>query len=800
MRTAAVRTAVLLTLVSALPALAGDDALLRSGDSVLASLASGERETISFAGVAGTPLDLRVAAPRGSRVVPRLTLLDPDGALAPAADPNPDAGRVARIDGFVLPKTGVWRIVLDSPTPGAFELSSRAAPPVRLEWNGAGPSAEWQFDAAPGGRASVELTAADGASLELYGPAGDRLAHAETRSGRAVIRHARLPDLGQYLVRAVGTTGEISARAVIRPAAPQIRPLRTVESRPDVRAFAPGSANNQSLFTLDLDGIALNNRQTVVVVRDGDVVASADVRTTPAAGATALFDLTDVAPGTYSLEIRRHGRPATAVPGEFAVTNLAPHIETTAAATAPNTGDFPLRVVGYGFDDDAEVLVRPVAGGESLPVTVTRRKGHESIDVLVAPPPFFAGACDLEVRDPDGASGVLASGIELLGYRAAPAAVLTVTDTTPAALSLANAAHDDSRGRVLAAFLRGPGAASFVLFDAASLAPLDTLDVAAADLGGGEFDELQATYDAVGDTFALCLTTSASPTRAFVRIVSASDIHTTVAEQDLASATAQAVSRVHAAPNRDDGGYLVVWDEFEHDFGSRIWSRKVDVEGAFAAGAPPLVVWNPYGEIGQPTVAYQKDGAFIVAWAGLSEDRFGYAVAVAMTDASGAPLPGTAPRTVATSRKWDSSARPSLAVNPATGATLLTWWYGDGPIFRPGARGLAAGTGAPLVTALLDEALDFEGGVPGGAVWNAERGEFVVTTVGYDSRAAVWRLLEDGTLRSAARVELYECTAAVPYGGASPGSLGLLRVADADDDGVFDKKTTTLRVLAGPLR
>ena len=50
------------------------------------------------------------------------------------------------------------------------------------------------------------------------------------------------------------------------------------------------------------------------------------------------------------------------------------------------------------------------------------------------------------------------------------------------------------------------------------------------------------------------------------------------------------------------------------------------------------------------------------------------------------------------------------------------------------------------------------------------------------------------------RVELYEGPGAVPYGGASPGSLGLLRVVDVLDDGVFDKKTPTLRALAGRLR
>jgi hypothetical protein len=171
-----------------------------------------------------------------------------------------------------------------------------------------------------------------------------------------------------------------------------------------------------------------------------------------------------------------------------------------------------------------------------------------------------------------------------------------------------------------------------------------------------------------------------------------------------------------------------------------------------------------------------------------------------MTDAAGVALSDAAPRVVATSRAWNSVARPSLAVNPADGSTLLTYWYGDGPIFRPGARGIAAGTGAPLVTALLDDGLQFDGGVPGGAVWNAARSEFVVTTVGYDNRVSVRRVAADGTLLAAAPAEVYEGTTAVPYGGELPDTLGLLRVGDGDDDGLYDKKTTTLRALAGPLR
>jgi hypothetical protein len=793
MRAAAAVLAV--SLLSVSPASA-DDGPLRPGDSVRTFLEPGQRRTISFAGVAGTPLDLRAVAARGSRVAPRVTLLDPSGAPAPAGDANPDAGRVARIDGFVFGATGVWRIVLDSPTRGSLTLTTQRAERRRLDWSSADGD-ERTFDAAPGGDVSIALTADGDATIELLAPSGVRVARAAARGGRARIARTRLPELGRYVIRVEGAVGGYVARAIVRPAGSRRREFRDVEAPPDVRGFAPGTAPNQSLVTIDFDGTGFTSRQTIAVLKDGEVVATADVRTGLVPGATALVDLGEVPPGTYSIEIRRPGRPATAVPGELAVTNLSPRIVTDDVDSAPNTGEFPVTVSGSGFDADADVVVGPAGGGAALPVTIVRRRSHESIDAIVTPPPYFTGPCDLEVRDQDGHSALLPDAFDVLGYRAAPAAVETVTEG--AAIGLASVAYDESRDRVLAAFRRGPDAASFVLFDAKSLAQIDRLDVAASDLGGGVFDEVQAARDEVGDTFALCLTTSASPTRAVVRIVSAADIRQPLAEQDLAAASAQAVSRVHAAPDRGAGGYLVVWDEFESQFGSRIWARSVSAAGVFASGAPSLVVWDALGETGHPTAAWQRDGAFLVAWAGLSEDRVAYAIRMTTTDAAGVPLPGATPRIAATSRKWNAAARPSLAVNPADGATLLTYWYGDGPIYRPAARGISPDTGAPLVTALLDEGLAFDGGVPEGAVWNAARGEFVVATVGYDARVAVRRLSADGTLRTSVRTELYEGATAAPYAGPA-GTLGLLRVTDAVDDGVFDKKTTTLRALAGPLR
>src|SRR5262245_10327147 len=234
-------------------ALGADDGLLHQGDSVRASLAHGERKTIAFAGVAGASIDLRAAAVHGGRAAPRVTLLNPAGTAVTAGDAEPGSGHVARIDGYVLPSTGVWRITLESPTPGDVTLTSRAAAPLHLWWTGAG-AADRTFDAASGGRVSVVITTGGEASLQLLSPTGELLEEALARDGRAVIRRAALPQLGRYTIRVAGAVTEFTADAVVRPAAPRRRRFRAVESPPDVRGFAPGSAPNQSLFTLGLDG------------------------------------------------------------------------------------------------------------------------------------------------------------------------------------------------------------------------------------------------------------------------------------------------------------------------------------------------------------------------------------------------------------------------------------------------------------------------------------------------------------------------------------------------------------------
>jgi hypothetical protein len=311
---------------------------------------------------------------------------------------------------------------------------------------------------------------------------------------------------------------------------------------------------------------------------------------------------------------------------------------------------------------------------------------------------------------------------------------------------------------------------------------------------------VQAAWDAVGDTYAICLTTDAAKPRAVARIVRASDPRVVVAEADLLASDTQAVSRVHAAANRDAGGYLFVWDQFDATYGSRLICQRASADGAMDAADRRVAWWDTDGDVGHPTVAYQGASQFVLAWAGLTDDRAAFAVHALVVDSLGAPVPGLARVTPATSRSWASTARPRLTVNPGDGSMLLTYWYSDGVIWRPGARGLAAGTIAPLAAAQLDAGLKFAGGIPGGAAWDPERGEYVATSAGYDNRIAVRRLAPDGTLRPGTLPELHEGTSAVPYAGGSPGSLGLLRVGDTVDDGLYDRKTTTVRALAAPLR
>src|SRR5688572_16777076 len=77
-------------LVAGATAIAGNvaDEVLFPGESVKFTLGTtGDRKSVAIAGIGGTRLDVNVSGTRGTKVVPRLTMLAPDGTLADLGAP-----------------------------------------------------------------------------------------------------------------------------------------------------------------------------------------------------------------------------------------------------------------------------------------------------------------------------------------------------------------------------------------------------------------------------------------------------------------------------------------------------------------------------------------------------------------------------------------------------------------------------------------------------------------------------------------------------------------------------------------
>jgi len=804
------RLAVLASLAVAAASAAANDVageLLRPGERVSSSLAkTGERKLIALAGVEGSTLDVAVDVPSSVRAAPRLSILPPGGGAAIVGTTT--SRRRARIKGLALPVTGVWRVVVESApgAGGAFTVATRAAVPFRFAWTGAvsssAPVVDHVVPAAPGGRLTVVVTtdAASAPLVEIVAPSGEVVASKTATDGRATIAGARLVELGRYVVRVSGADGAFAARATVARARSRRPRFRDVEAAPDVVAFGPATTENQLLVTFYLGGVGFSDGQVVSLVEDGRAVATGVLRRFGGDGASAVLDLADVVPGSYSVVVATASGHLAAARESVVVVERAPHVDAVDGVDFPNANPFALTIRGHGFDADAAVSLRRASDSLDVPLVVSSRVGHETIVATATPPAFATGRCDLEVRDADGGIAVAAGAVDLLGYRAAPTAALTYSGVDAPLFAVRDAAFDFARGRALLAVRENATRAAFVLFDAATSSVLDTLTIDAGDAGLGGVDDARVSFDAVGGTFALCLLSRRHPCVARVTIVSATDLRDVRGQADLQTADTTYVDGLRAAAARDFGGYLVTWDAHDAVYGARVLAQTFGVTGATDSAARKTLAWDPFDNVAYPVAAYQGSGRFVVAWAGLTDDYKAFAVRAAVVDAQGAPVPGLGPYVVASSAAWTNVSPPELAVNPDDGAALVAFSHSSGVVDRPSCTLLSAATAYPGVSASLDQDFPFAGGLAPSVVWNPARGEFVAVVATFDGRVALRRVGPDGALRLAPVVLSYEGTSGVVYAGTTSDALGLARAFDGTADDSDDASSQTRQALVGAIR
>ncbi len=786
--------------------------MLLPGERVEGSLAAtGERKTIAYAGVEGSTLDLGAKALGASRVVPTITLLAPDGTEVDLGATNPKSTGRARARRIALGATGIWRIGVTTPANagGDFELSTTAKVPLKFSWKASQADAAAFTDhfvpAAPGGVIAVSVTAKGKPSfdptVELIAPSGRSITTVVGFAGKATIPVARLDELGRYTVRVTGGPGPFSARATVKPAKKRAPTYRDVEAPPEIRSFTPTTTTNDALVRFELDGFAFSTKQTVAIVAGASTQAAGPVKQITPAGAAADFDLSGVPPGTYDiLVVTPEGNSATA-PGKLLVTNRVPGINSMTPTEVSNKDPYTLDLRGAGFDSTATVSLRRTADALAIPVTVQTRTSHTTIFARVSPPAYVTGPCDLEIRDPDGSKVTIAGGVDLLGFRAPPAAVrqLSAVDAWQSFFPR-DSAYDATNGRVLVA-VQERNTVAFTLFDATTLAVADSMVLSVADLGiSGKIVRPRIAWDRVTGTFALGLTAGSSgQAYAFVRVVSATDLQDTKLQTNLAWAMS-AVTQVTPASNGDDGGYVVVWEQYEGAAnGAKIKAQVITPQLTANTSAQPVIVSHPLGYLWEPVIAYQGNRRFVVAWAGAANNDANWAVYATVVNAAGIST-GDGPYVTATSAAWNDLFQPEITPNPSDGSMLLAFTYSDASAYRPGVQRLAPVTANPGPYS----ALDGSGLLPEGYIdsvrWNPARSEFVATMTNVGDRVAVRRVNPDGTIRASPVLESYEGIWGILYAGPEAGQLGLVRGFDGTADDIHFGGTDVMQALAGPLR
>jgi hypothetical protein len=787
--------------------------MLLPGEGVTSSLsAAGERRIVAFAGVAGSKLTLTAKASRASSAVPELSLFAPDGSAVALGETNPNGTGKATAKKIELTATGLYRIGVESASAfgGEFTLTTKCKVPLKKTWTatltGDAPSDAF-VPAAPGGVIEVTVAAKGkppfDPTVELIAPSGASVKLAAGSKGRASIPVARLDELGDYVVRVTGGPGEYKAIAVVKPAKKRALTYHDVEARPEIFSATPTSTTNDVVVTFDLFGVGFASDQTAAIVSGSATKAAGSVTPLATGGAKAQIDLAGVAPGTYSLRIVTRDGNHSDAPEAVTLTNRTPGISSISPYEVFNKDPIPFDIRGGGFDATSTVKLTRVADGVSIPTTVQSRTSHHAILARATPPAYVTGPCDLEVRDPDGSTALRPAAVDLLGFRAAPAP-LRIYASSDAWTSFypRDSVWDTKRGRVMVA-VQELRTVVFILFDPATLTVIDSLVINAAALGihsSGRVVRPRLAYDPVTDTFAMGMTAGVgnSTNYSFVRVVSAADIDDTKLQTTLVSSVTE-VTQTTPAANPDDGGYVVVWEEYTTASGSRIKTQVITPQLTTSAASASVVVSHPLGYLWEPVAAYQGNGRFVVAWRGAESDA-NYAVYATVVDAAGVQTFDAGPYVTATSTAWNDLFQPEVTRNPEDGSMLLAFTYLDVNVYRPGVQRLAPVSASPGPYSALDGNSILPQGYIDSIRWNPARNEFVATMTNVQNRVAIRRVNPDGTIRPAPVLESYEGIWGILYAGPSAGELGLVRAFDGTADDTHAVYTAIMHALAAPLR
>ena len=779
------------------------DTMLVPGDKLRTQLVAGGGKTVAVGALAGTKLSITFRRIKPSSVEPRLLLADPDGNEQELGKRLKTSKKVARVKGYAIDRTGLWRASFFALSGGGdVEISVSAKLPKRLKWKGTLESesdvAEQRFAAFPGSRLTLQVKAKGGGRatwtpiVEILDPDGNVLLPATAKRNGPTPIFADL--FGEYVIRVSGGPGTFSAKMSV--VAPNVKgrtlTYKSVEALPRIDSASPDSVQNDDTRRVTLVGIGFSSRQSITLSTPerGYVASRVDGFTKD--GVYADLDVTGVPPGEYRLGVTTSVGNSVYADAPYVVTNRPPGVILYSAPEFPAYEFVPLKITGRGFDADCVIELRRSIDGLRAPTLIVGQEGHTIRETIVAPPAYQVGAYDVTVRDPSGESRTFEKALEIVGFKAEPTNVSSRFGADVwGEIYPRDTAYDGDADRVLVAIVDGYNAI-YALFDPATSSVEQTFVVKGTL--AQPIRNPRAAWSPIDNTFAMAWTVSRGTEEGHVRICSSSDL-----EDELSStrvARKDEVTQVDIDANTTDGGWVAVWEEYNFADGSQIRSRQFAADGTPAA-TNALVFQNDRGLGWSPTIVYRGNGTYVVGHVGATNNDFYYALRRIVLFDDGSLSQGSLE--VASSITWFSLFQPEVALNPETGDVLLCFSYSLYDRFRPGFV-LLDGAGA---TPGNVQSVDGEGllpeGVLDGVAWNPERGEFVVGLTMRGGFVAVRRVAADASLKPAYVLESYEGMWGVPWSGSEPGQLGLLRAFDGEDDNYDSPIAGAYHVNAGPL-
>ncbi len=779
----AITFSALVALGWATSAHAGDELLL-PGDRLRTTLAGDGESRIAAAGIAGSQVTLTVKRRGQQGIEPFLRVIDPTGQSIDLTGRLKLSSRRAVAKNVPFETTGVHRIGVSALSGGGdFDLTMKVKRPKKLKLAGEladdADVFETTLDAVPGTRITVALKSKGKPKftprLEVLAPDGSLL----ITVGKAPKPGGVLPDLGTYTLRVSGGPGAF--RGVVKVQPPDVRgrelTYADVEAPPHISGIRPATLDNDEVGSLFVDGFGFGGGD-IVTVSDlaGRGLVQGEIEQLTDVGIGTDLDLTGLSPGPYAVSVVTPIGTEVVAGVPLIVTNRPPNVRLLGTPATGEGRRAPLTLHGRGFDDDCTVQVRRRGDGLDIPLRVTSRDGPTSLSVELTVPRYAVGEYDVITNDPSGQSRTFVEPLQVLGFSAAEAVILSDPDwgtVFPRSVAL------DPIGNRLLIGAFDSGRPAFLLVDMSTNTIISSYT---APTLTSTFTLPHVAWDPVNEVWAMTWRTSAPGNiqEPWVRVAAADDLNDVLSHTRLGFD--REVTLCTVAANSKSGGFMVTWDLYNPTQGARLVTLPVE------PGVEPdlddrTVIYqdNEASIIFEPTIFDRGDGFFVIVYVATDDLDVSLAMRRTVVRGDGSVLIGS--EVLAASQEWFQLGLPKLAMDPNSGTILLVFSFVTETEFHSTLIPLSGGAVVPKGALVpIDEFGVLPPSLANSVVWSAERGEFVVTVTKLGLGITSRRVTADGALRLYNAGEEHEGFQGILFTDRDGARLGMVRAVDGVDD------------------